>query len=47
MQIRGFQRLSLIDYPGRIAAVVWTGGCNLRCGWCFNRDIVTKAARLR
>lgn len=38
--IGGLQRLSLIDYPGRVAAVVFTQGCNFRCPFCHNRELV-------
>lgn len=31
---------SLLDYPGIPAAIVWFGGCNLRCGYCYNPQIV-------
>lgn len=37
MKIAGVQRSSLIDYPGRIAATVFLAGCNLDCGYCYNR----------
>ncbi len=40
MDIRGVQKFSLIDYPGKIAAVFFTGGCNLRCGFCHNPCLV-------
>jgi len=40
MQIGGFQKLSLIDYPGKVAAVIFTQGCNFRCPFCHNRDLV-------
>jgi len=38
--IGGFQRSSLIDYPDRISAVVFTQGCNFRCPYCFNPELV-------
>jgi len=38
--IFGFQDISLIDYPGHIAPVVFVGGCNFRCPFCYNRDLV-------
>jgi pyruvate formate lyase activating enzyme len=38
--ICGFQDLSLIDYPGHIAPVVFIGGCNFRCPFCQNKDLV-------
>ena len=40
MRIGGFQKISLIDYPGKIAAVVFTQGCNFRCPFCHNLDLV-------
>lgn len=39
--IKGFQGTSLIDYPGRIASIVYLGGCNFRCRFCYNRALVT------
>jgi pyruvate formate lyase activating enzyme len=38
--IKGFQGTSLIDYPGRIASIIYTGGCNFRCRYCHNRALV-------
>jgi len=32
--------LSLIDYPGKICAIVFTTGCNFRCNFCYNKEIV-------
>ena len=40
MKIGGLQKCSLIDYPGHIAAVVFTQGCPWRCPWCHNRSLV-------
>lgn len=40
MDIGHLQKFSLIDYPGRICAVVFTTGCNFRCPWCHNPDLV-------
>jgi len=40
MRIGGFQRFSLIDYPGKISAVVFTQGCNFRCPYCHNPELV-------
>ena len=37
--IGGFQSCSFIDFPGHLAAVVFTRGCNLRCGYCHNPDL--------
>lgn len=40
MVIKGFQKASLLDFPGKISAVVFTPGCNFRCPFCYNRDLV-------
>lgn len=40
MLIGGFQKLTLLDYPGKMAATVFTSGCNLKCPFCHNRDLV-------
>ena len=41
MRIAGLQKLSLVDYPGHLAAVLFLQGCNFSCGYCHNPDIVT------
>ncbi len=43
MKIGGLQKISLIDYPGRISAVVFTQGCNFRCPYCHNPELVDPA----
>jgi pyruvate formate lyase activating enzyme len=40
MIIGGLQKFSLIDYPGKISAVVFLAGCNFRCGFCHNSELV-------
>ncbi|MGD8780691.1 MAG: anaerobic ribonucleoside-triphosphate reductase activating protein [Ignavibacteria bacterium] len=40
MKIAGFQKVSLIDYPGKISTVIFTQGCNFRCGYCHNPQLV-------
>lgn len=40
MIIGGFQPLTLIDYPGLIATIVFTKGCNFRCPYCHNPELV-------
>ncbi len=40
MKIGGFVPLSLCDYPGHVAAVVFTQGCNLRCPFCHNGHLI-------
>ena len=44
MQICGLQKLAMVDYPGKLAATVFTGGCNLRCPFCHNALLVTQLA---
>jgi len=36
MKFSGLQKVSLIDYPNKVASVLFTPGCNLRCGFCHN-----------
>jgi pyruvate formate lyase activating enzyme len=45
MKIGGFQKTSLLDYPDEISAIIWTIGCDFRCPFCYNRDIVLGKAR--
>ena len=40
MNIKGIYKTTLIDYPGRISAAIFTGGCNLRCRYCHNPSLV-------
>ena len=40
MQIIGLQKLTLLDFPGRLACTVFLGGCNLRCPFCHNASLV-------
>ncbi len=42
MRIHGFQKMTLLDFPGRVACTVFTGGCNLRCPFCHNALLVTE-----
>lgn len=39
MNISGFQKFSLIDYPDKISAVIFTQGCNFRCPYCHNSEL--------
>ena len=41
MNIQGLQKLTLLDFPGRVACTVFTGGCNFRCPFCHNAILVT------
>jgi len=40
MDIAGLQKLSLLDYPGKICCIVFTAGCNFRCPFCHNAAVV-------
>ena len=40
MKIGGLQKLTLIDYPGKIACTVFLAGCNYQCPWCHNPELV-------
>lgn len=40
MFISGLQKLTLLDYPGKVACTVFTGGCNFRCPFCHNASLV-------
>lgn len=38
--IKGLQHTTLVDYPGKIACTIFMSGCNFRCGYCYNSDLV-------
>ncbi|NTV45134.1 MAG: anaerobic ribonucleoside-triphosphate reductase activating protein, partial [Chlorobiales bacterium] len=40
MRIGAFQKFSMIDYPGKLSAIVFTQGCNFRCPYCHNPELV-------
>lgn len=40
MKIYGFQKTTLLDFPGHVAATIFTGGCNFRCPFCQNGGLV-------
>ncbi len=40
MLISGLQKLTLLDFPGKVACTVFTGGCNFRCPFCHNAPLV-------
>jgi pyruvate formate lyase activating enzyme len=46
VDLRGWARTSLIDFPGHIATVLFTGGCDFRCPMCHNRDLVLRPGSL-
>ena len=40
MMISGLQKLTLLDFPQKVACTVFLGGCNLRCPFCQNGEIL-------
>ena len=45
VKIAGLQKLTLLDYPGKMACTVFTYGCNFRCPYCHNASIVLPVAQ--
>ncbi len=43
MKICGIQKLTLLDFPGKTACTIFTGGCNFRCPFCHNGGLVTES----
>lgn len=41
MKIIGFQKMTLLDFPDKVACIVFTAGCNFRCPFCHNASLVT------
>ncbi len=46
MRIAGLQNLSLVDYPGHLSAAVFLHGCNFKCGYCQNPDLLEPVEEL-
>jgi len=44
MQINGFNKTTLLDYPGHLASTIFLGGCNMRCPFCHNASLVTNVS---
>ncbi len=44
--IGAFQKLTLQDYPGRVACIIFTRGCNLRCSYCHNPDLLKEGKNI-
>jgi len=43
MIIGGFQKMTVQDFPGKVACIIFTHGCNFRCPFCHNASLVTQA----
>ncbi len=46
MKFKGWQKESLIEWPGKICTVVFLPGCNFRCPFCYNTDLVLNPQKL-
>lgn len=46
MEIKGLAKTTLLDYPGHVAATIFTGGCDFACPFCHNKTLVTHPERL-
>ncbi len=44
MKIYGLQKMTLLDYPGRVACTVFLGGCDMRCPFCHNSELADGSA---
>lgn len=44
MLIHGLQKMTLLDFPGRVACTVFLGGCDLRCPYCHNAELIDGSA---
>ena len=44
MKIHGLQKMTLLDYPGRVACTVFLGGCDFRCPFCHNAELLDAGA---
>lgn len=46
IKIKGLQKTTLLDYPGKVAAIIFVAGCNFRCPFCHNADLVLRPETL-
>ena len=46
MKICGLNKTTLLDYPGCVAATIFLGGCNFRCPFCHNGDLVLQSGKM-
>lgn len=47
MKIKGFIKTTFIDYPGKIASMVFLPGCNFRCSFCFNPELIFDSEKIK
>ena len=44
MKLYGLQKMTLLDFPGRVACTVFLNGCSFRCPWCHNYELAVESA---
>jgi len=44
--IYSYQKFSSLDFPNRLSAIIWFSGCNMRCPYCYNKDVVFGEKRI-
>ena len=44
MKIHGLQKMTLLDFPGKVACTVFFGGCDMRCPFCHNAELLDGSA---
>ena len=44
MKIHGLQKMTLLDFPGKVACTVFLGGCDMRCPFCHNAELIDGTA---
>jgi len=47
MELKGLERLTLIDFPDKMACTIFVFGCNFRCGFCHNPELITEKRKTR
>ena len=45
MKLHGLQKMTLLDFPGRVACTVFLGGCDFRCPFCHNFELIDGTAQ--
>lgn len=46
VEVKGIQKLSLVDYPGKLCATIFLGGCNFRCPYCYNKQLILEPEKI-
>jgi pyruvate formate lyase activating enzyme len=46
MKIKGFIKTTFIEYPGKIASMIFLPGCNFRCSFCFNPELILESDKI-